>query len=263
MRAFPVDEPIKHAAARHAAIRRQHQAAADERYARKLAAATRSRDTNAAAQKVQEPATFVPVVLPSNQRRLAVLPRRRRYRFTKRLLRLVTQSLPLIRNTDASAAVDSAEASWELPILGTACATCRGHCCKKGDVHAYLDAATIRRYCEKHPQADVGEIVAAYARCLPAESFVDSCVFHSALGCAMPPEMRSATCHATVCSGLIELHDRTTRLGQSNFFLAATHADHVVRSQFATCGPTHTAAAESESESSPEPASGPTSPDNE
>ena len=39
----------------------------------------------------------------------------------------------------------------EHAMLGMACATCRGYCCRDGGVHAYLDESTMRRYVMRHP----------------------------------------------------------------------------------------------------------------
>jgi hypothetical protein len=46
---------------------------------------------------------------------------------------------------------------------------------------------------------------------LPAESVLDSCVYHSATGCSLPRELRSETCNRHLCGKLKNL--QATRPG--------------------------------------------------
>lgn len=194
---------------------------------RRLAEATALRDTRAAAEGIEDAESYETIVTPANRRPLKPLPRRRRYRFAKRLMRLVEAAL----QAPESLAPDERN-EQALPILGTACANCLGGCCLHGGTHAFLHETTIRRFVSEHPGANAREIVEAYCRLLPDEAYNRSCVFHAADGCRLPRSMRSASCLKTVCGGLSELRLRIELDGDTKFFLAATDVTGVARSRF-------------------------------
>ena len=200
---------------------------------RRLAQATALRNTRAAAEGIENAASYETIVTPANRHPLTTLPRRRRYRFAKRLMRLVEEALQTPPET--LAADDGSERAPALPILGTACANCLGGCCLPGGTHAFLDEATVRRFASGHPGASAREVVEAYCRLLPDKAYANSCVFHAADGCRLPRPMRSATCRRTVCGGLSELRLRIELDGDKKFFLAATDGDGVARSRFEHC----------------------------
>ncbi len=90
----------------------------------------------------------------------------------------------------------------ELPVLGQACAACRGKCCREGSHHAYLGVGNIRDYRTKHPEASGEDIKLAYWSHLPPLSLTGSCVFHTDQGCNLPREMRSEVCNRYICRSL-------------------------------------------------------------
>ena len=214
-------------------IRREREWCMRKESERRLAQATVLRDTSAAAEGIEDAESYETIVTPSNRRPLRSLPRRRRYRFAKRLMRLVEEALRT--RPDTPAADGGNERAPALPILGTACANCLGGCCLSGGTHAYLDEATVRRFVSGHPGASAREVVEAYCRLLPDEAYDDSCVFHAADGCRLPRPMRSATCHKFACGGLSELRLRIELDGDTKFFLAAADDDGVARSRFEHC----------------------------
>ncbi len=209
--------------------RKQHEQLLQQ-YERSLAQATTLREASARSHGVEDPPSYRVIVLPVNERPLAPLTRKRRYRFVKRLMRLTEETLrePALQPLgDAGADTDQA-----LPILKAACAICRGKCCVRGGTRAYLNGNAIRRFLSGHPDATARDIVEAYYRCLPVETYQNSCVFHSEAGCRLPTSLRSATCLNTVCGGVIELRQRIELDGEAKFFLAAANNERIVRSAF-------------------------------
>lgn len=141
-----------------------------------------------------------PMRIPAPNPSPARMPRRR-----VRRLRIHVRAMA--REALGQAAVDAslAAALWEpprapadvpdaavaAPFLGGACAVCGGRCCRHGGERAYLTADTLRRWFAAHPDLQPRAAVAAYVAHLPETSLRDSCVYHTAHGCALPRAMRS------------------------------------------------------------------------
>jgi len=203
----------------------------DRRYRRNLARATAYRNKTAARLGVQSPESFRPIVTSVNTRPIVPLSRKRRYRSMNMLIRLVESSVQDVQH-DLRSFEDDQQSP---PIFAIACANCRGNCCLLGGTQAHLDKDAIRHFASIHPGAKVRDIIEAYSRSQPHAIFRDSCVFHSANGCSLPRNMRSATCLNTICGGLVELRQRIELDGESRFFLAAVNKNGVVRGRFEIC----------------------------
>ncbi len=171
---------------------------------------------------------YVPVQTPMNERRLTRLPRRRKYRFVKRLLCLANEALrhPVAFSTSKESVLPTIQSR----VFGAACANCGGQCCVRGGTHAYLDANAVWAtavQCESDEENQAvrkvssQQVVAEYLQFVPEFSYEDSCVFHSEHGCTLPREMRSATCNRTICGGLVEIQNRFQLDQQHRFFLVA------------------------------------------
>ncbi len=198
------------------------------RYQRSLVRATRLRNSKAQLLGIQAPETYRAIITPVNERPIVPLPRKRRYRLVKRLIRLVQETLH-----DAQREPRPCEENQpSLPIFEAACTTCEGKCCLRGGTRAYLDGDAIRRFASNHPDADARFIINAYWLRLPFATYRGSCVFHSVSGCGLPRTMRSATCLNTVCGGVVELRRRIELDGESRFFLAAASKQRVIRGRF-------------------------------
>lgn len=86
--------------------------------------------------------------------------------------------------------------------VASACALCRGFCCRHGGDAAYLNPVTIARVWSAQAHLTADQLVAAYVDAVPDEAFEGSCVFHAAHGCNLPPSMRSNVCIAYQCTPL-------------------------------------------------------------
>ena len=208
--------------------RRKHDEYLVRRYRSSLVRAQRFRHTIAPVLGIQSPENYRAIVTPANERPIVPLPRKQRYRFVKRLIRLVEGTL----NDPPHEPRPLEDNQPLLPILKAACALCKGTCCLRGGTGAHLDRDVIRRWANTHPEADSRSILNAFSLRLPPATYRGSCVFHAANGCNLPRSMRSATCLNTVCGGIVELRLRIECDNESRFFLAATNKDRVVRGKF-------------------------------
>jgi hypothetical protein len=142
------------------------------------------------------------IALPSGPRRTRMLAERRRAGYRRRLMDLVAQARDAVEEVLAE---DTDNTASTLP--GRLCGLCRGGCCTRGGDHAYLTAGTMRAYMRRHPGLSDAEVVERYVASLPPASQAGSCINHAPAGCALPRDMRSATCNAYACPALARLID--------------------------------------------------------
>ena len=90
-------------------------------------------------------------------------------------------------------------------LTRAACTSCRGLCCKHGDLHAFIRPATLRRHLKLHPEQTPAQALQDYLSHLPAEATAGSCVYHGRQGCALPRAMRSDVCNRYLCDDLERL----------------------------------------------------------
>lgn len=89
-------------------------------------------------------------------------------------------------------------------VLAEGCATCRGHCCKGGGDHAYLDERTMARVRRDHPGLGAGAIIRLYLERVATASPRGSCLFHGPQGCTLGRGLRAWLCDAYHCNGLLD-----------------------------------------------------------
>ncbi len=140
------------------------------------------------------------IALPSGPRRTRALADARRADYRRHLMDLVAKAHAAEEEVPAG---DTDDAPSTLP--GRLCALCRGGCCTRGGDHAYLTAGTLRGYMSRHPDLSDAQVVERYLDSLPPASQSGSCINHTPAGCALPRDMRSATCNAYACDALTQL----------------------------------------------------------
>jgi hypothetical protein len=99
-------------------------------------------------------------------------------------------------------------AGFTATVLQAGCATCRGHCCKGGGDHAYIDVRTMARVRRDNPDLDARAIIGLFLACLAPLAYRASCLFHGAAGCTLPRGLRAELCNAYYCNGLKEFLQR-------------------------------------------------------
>ncbi|MGH1340275.1 MAG: hypothetical protein ACRBN8_01895 [Nannocystales bacterium] len=85
------------------------------------------------------------------------------------------------------------------------CGTCRGACCKAGEGHAFLTRSVLSRVRVEQRLATDAALLESYLDHVPEVAREGSCIFHGALGCALPRAMRSETCNRFLCFPLKQL----------------------------------------------------------
>jgi len=156
-------------------------------------------------------AGFPLVLLPAHPRRPVPLPEARRSRFRAHLERIAQEASAAGRaeSAEESTAATHGIAGQDarLPVVASACAFCAGRCCQAGGDTAWLEPATFLRVLRERADLDSDRLAKVYLEHVPTESFEQSCLFHTALGCALPREIRSKVCNQYICAELAELLD--------------------------------------------------------
>ncbi len=213
-----------------AAAQRQQEEVADA-----WRAAVEFRARVAPALGVAEPQSLTLALVPHFQRAVVKLPRPRRAEFRAHLLRVVRQAFEE-KLDEASVAALAEELGQAVPPppafpeAGAACATCRGHCCRNGGTHAYLNATVLRSFLARHAGLRWREVVRIYWEKLPDQSFDYSCVYHGRGGCGLPREMRSGICNQYLCAGLKELRETLAASGPGPVLVVAARGEAIGRS---------------------------------
>ena len=142
------------------------------------------------------------VMVPLNRKTLAPTSPER----VRRLRRHLVESLRAMRalkDPRGSASPErAAPTGFVGRVLTTACSACRGHCCKGGGDHGYLDERVMARVRHARPDLDARAVMRGYVERVPAEGYAGSCVFHGARGCTLDRSLRSDVCNSYFCGGL-------------------------------------------------------------
>jgi hypothetical protein len=168
--------------------------------------------------------------VPASEQRGVRLPRRRKLEFRKHLLNVIreAQSTPVDVPEEEQATAGQFVA--EPNIVKAGCSSCRGHCCRLGATHAFLDAVTVHRYMAWNPRMKPAGILAAYLKKIPKTSVEHSCVYHGVRGCVLPRSMRAAICNTYHCDGLKDLQAKLLEAPHKPILIVAATDEKVVRS---------------------------------
>lgn len=154
-------------------------------------------------------------VVPRNDRRLSDTPNERLEEF-QRTLRDVISSVAKSREQSHGTLSTQDTQQNQLPpslYVVNACTTCGGACCRNGSTHAFLDAASVERIWNAHPEFTSEQLFALFIEQLPKQSFRGSCVFHDAEGCRLRRETRGDVCNSFLCEGI---HDHLEDFDREN-----------------------------------------------
>ena len=184
---------------------------------------------------VSDPTSLALAIVPNFHRPVIKTAPLRRAEFRAHLLRVVRQAFE--EKLDAAGVSALAEELSEavattpdFPEGHAACATCRGFCCRTGGTHAYLNATVIRSHLARHPGLRPAEIIRAFLKKLPAQTFDHSCVYHGRQGCTLPRDMRASLCNQFQCAGLKELHDTLATTGPRPVLIVTHDGEKIRRS---------------------------------
>jgi len=137
-----------------------------------------------------------PVIVPRNGRSLVPVSPERIRRLREHLERLFVS----MRRDEPASMVRAGPAGFAARVADTACALCRGWCCRNGGDDAFLDESTLARVSPDMMPA--AEAIQLYMERVPDGAYHNSCIFHGAKGCALDRSMRSDVCNSYYCNGL-------------------------------------------------------------
>jgi hypothetical protein len=153
----------------------------------------------------QIPVNAVRSVLPANADPLVPQDPSRRAHFAQHLAE-ITEAAILDEARLPSDPVDvEPRTNGRDSLSAGVCAACRGSCCRAGGDQAYLTEETMVRSLRAHPDWTLAQLMDAYLKHLPAETVLNSCIYHSAKGCGLPRDLRSSTCNRYLCGKLKNL----------------------------------------------------------
>jgi hypothetical protein len=186
---------------------------AESRRARKDLEAERLAAKEAAARRVEEglraagalPSEARAVVLPATDRPLISRDPSRGTLFAERLAELLEDAAADPDGPTGDPPSPEGPVSPSDALARSACASCRGLCCRHGEPHAFLRPATLRRYLKLHPGETPARALEEYLSRIPTESVAGSCIYHGRQGCALPRSMRSDVCNRYLCDDLERL----------------------------------------------------------
>jgi hypothetical protein len=205
----------------HFAEKRQREEAAERKLRQEIAARVlkqlkESSQTENSGMELPELTAHGLSMVPSCDAGLCQLPADRIERFAQHLDGIIARAIELLRDPEA---VDSLLVEYshrdfrsvEAPILPVlnGCATCRGYCCRAGGDTALLSPQLIAWQLLSDP-TDTGESIRQnYLKRLPVTSVDDSCVYHTANGCALGRQERANICNDFHCwelQGVLEIY---------------------------------------------------------
>ena len=171
------------------------------------------------------------VLLPANTRKLTPLADDRKLAFLQHLeilFKEVTQSRPSTLKCYTTK-LDAPLPKHEQDLLGKACATCKGSCCRLGKEHAFQDHASLDYFLAKQPtQFHLKDILDLYESYFPETSYSNACVFQGNQGCTLPSDLRSFTCKNYRCDSLKSYHQDLISTNHDVTFAAAVE-DETIR----------------------------------
>jgi len=192
--------------------------------------AVRSALARASRPRGEDRPTLPIAVVPANRRRLARLSARRRREFAAHLDEVIAEALQIQRKRRTT------RRRRQLPLpepppagVANGCATCRGHCCRLGATHAFVDAATVQRLIDQAGTAEPRALARTFLRRLPVVSYRGSCVFHASTGCNLPRAMRADICNRFYCGGLLEGWTALSALPSAGLVIAAADEGTLLR----------------------------------
>lgn len=116
----------------------------------------------------------------------------------------------------------------ENDLLGKACATCKGHCCRLGKTHAFQDYSSLKYFLDaQEERPSKQQMLDLYAMEFPENSYTDGCVFQGEKGCTLTREKRAFTCNNYQCEGLGNYHAMIRQTNTSLSFVAAVEKDEI------------------------------------
>lgn len=175
-------------------------------------------------RKALKKSSPVIALLPANTNQLTDLSQERKNEFLHHVSMIYKD---VAANNSTANKVYSEQLYPPLPedeanILGKACATCMGSCCKHGQTHAFVDYPSLQHLlASQATELSEQELLDLYSDYFPAQSYQYSCVFQGDQGCTLPRELRSFTCNNFLCDSVINYRHEISQADSTLTFAAA------------------------------------------
>lgn len=184
------------------------------------------RSNLASALNLQEPERFPLTVIPAVRSPLVPVESERIEALTQHVRKMVEKSHQTV---DDSSMGELPQSAPEQFFIQSACTLCEGRCCGNGANAGYIADDTIRRVRRDHPEWSDSEIIDQYTQRAAGSRVAGSCIYHGAMGCALPRELRSDVCNRHLCGQVVNALAELLDHGQSSFFLIAVDDADVPR----------------------------------
>lgn len=197
------------------------------------------RDQLASENAIEDANKYLPVCVPHLKTQLAPVSLQRREQLRKHLCTLLEDIASSdecnadLETAGEGDAINDVDVPSKAPtLLEAACATCGGYCCQEGGQTAFLNANKLSEQLRSNPSLSAETIVEAYLSKVPESAYLDSCLFHSATGCALPRSMRSDLCQTFECYGLKSIHELIAEKPVDGLFIASTVNEALIDYRF-------------------------------
>jgi hypothetical protein len=140
-----------------------------------------------------------PVMVPRGEKPIVAILPERAERLREHLAGVLYASRPMADPEPPSRLEPEGFAAH---VVRTACALCKGWCCRNGNDYAFLDERALARMRRARPEMSASAILQLYDKRVPAVGYAGSCIFHGKLGCTLDRSLRSDVCNSYFCGGL-------------------------------------------------------------
>lgn len=188
-----------------------------------------------------EQATYRLAILPYNDDQVSPLPAPRRARHEAHLreqlararIRLAASPMDVVPKLYSPSDEPTTPAKIaESRLLLTACASCRGWCCRQAGDDAFLTEETMRGVLDRSPTMDDDAIVAHYLQHIGTQTMTRGCVYQGERGCTLAPELRADICHSFYCTGLRMMKDQYAEGTPMRAYFVHRCGGHVTSDRF-------------------------------
>lgn len=164
----------------------------------------------AAADRLEtEPHAVLVAAVPFLNKPVVPLPQDVRETFADHIQNIVAAAFEDVSMAPQDAPHDPPLLKVPTPIETAGCTACQGYCCRLGrNSSAFLNKSKIENLIRANPALSMPQVIDRYVTAIPKKSVQDSCVYHSAQGCALPRDWRSDACNTYRCDQLVTMANR-------------------------------------------------------
>jgi hypothetical protein len=144
----------------------------------------------------------LPVMVPRNDKTLVAVAPERVRRLREHLIKALgdLRKAPQLERLASPSRPEPT--GFAALVARSACALCKGWCCRNGDDDAFLDDGVLARVRLANPDMSERALLRLYLDRVPSATYRDSCIFHGKRGCALDRSLRAYVCNTYYCGGL-------------------------------------------------------------